>query len=186
MTLKNMTNRMSELKENRMSDRELLEKFDIVNSEELNIHVTECKCEYCGETIYAIWDCNNIENYWPYPGNSVVRQNVFKSSPMIQQLRKLDGLNRSNLCRKVVNTNARIHSKPSREELRFSDKSIRILCNDCFRLTYNRILVRENGKGQLHSLSVVESRGETVESLCEEFGITNYEVLSKGAISDYI
>lgn len=141
-------------------------------------------CEYCNKKIYAIWDENNKNNWWPYPGNSAKSSNAFKYSDIIQYMKKNDNaIGRTWLECPLMNINARCHSNPTNPSKRFSTASVRFLCNSCFRLTFNRIQVKGDD-GILYSLSVVESLDETVESVMKDLDITG-QILGKGGISDY-
>lgn len=144
------------------------------------------KCDYCGKEILAIWDGYNADEYWSYLGQQSKRQNTYSYSPIISILRKRyreDGLDWKN--NNLINSHTRIHSDSYNIESRMTDKAMRILCNDCFRKTYNRILVEDEKTGIKYALSVLEERGETVEDLIKEFNIQNQKIIGKGSIVDY-
>lgn len=149
-----------------------------------SVEVYTTNCEYCNKEIYAIWDENNKNNWWPYPGNSAKSSNAFKYSAIIQYMKKNDNsISKTWLECPLMNINARCHSNPTNPNKRFSPESVRFLCNNCFRLTFNRIQVKGND-GILYSLSVVESLGETIESVMKDLDIQG-QILGKGGISDY-
>lgn len=181
MSMKNMQSKMNYIKNNAMSKSELMKNFGFYDGQLL---VCKDNCEYCNRVIYAIWDEHNYDNYWPYPGTSAVRSNTFKYSRIVMRMRELDRKLGTKWIESIMNTNAKIHCDPPNESIRFSDKSIKILCNECFRETYSRMLVKDH-EGNLYAVSVVESRNEKLEDILENFGIDRYKVLGKGSINDY-
>jgi hypothetical protein len=145
------------------------------------------KCDYCGKEIIAVWDEHNAGNWWPYLGNQAKRPKTYLYSEIIVAMRKhfhvenyvwneIDGNN-------LLNVHARVHSKPTNWSKRASASSIRLLCNSCFQKTYNRIQVK-GVDGILYALSVVEDRGETVQSVMKDLGIVG-TVIGRGAIREY-
>ena len=163
--------------------RSLVENKNYCNLFETT-EVYTTNCEYCNKEIYAIWDENNKNNWWPYPGNSTKSSNAFKYSDIIQYMKKNDNsISKTWLECPLMNINARCHSNPTNPSKRFSPESVKFLCNSCFRLTFNRIQVKGND-GILYSLSVVESLDETIESVMKDLDIQG-QVLGKGSISDY-
>ena len=143
-----------------------------------------CKCDYCGKEILAVWDGFNADNYWPYLGVQSKRLNSYTYSPIIQIMRKnyeLKGLDWKD--NNLLNSHTRVHSDSWDMSIRMSENALRFLCNDCFQKTYNRYQVRGNN-GILYALSVVEDRGETIESVMKDLNIEG-EVIGKGAISEY-
>lgn len=144
-------------------------------------------CDYCGKEVIAVWDKHNSKNYWPYLGNQAVMAHNYRYSKIINTIRKFYGVENEkwdqNHGNNLLNVHARCHSSPTNWAKRISPASIRLLCNNCFLPTYNRIKVLGDD-GILYALSVVKSRGETIESVMKELGITG-QIIGKGAIKDY-
>lgn len=144
------------------------------------------KCDYCGKEILAIWDGYNSTDYAPYLGQQSKRRNSYNYSPMISILRKrykeaeLDWKENN-----LLNSHTRIHSDSYDIKIRMTDKAMRLLCNECFRKTYNRIIVQDEKSGINYALTILEEKGETIESLIQEFGIKNAIIKGKGSIVDY-
>lgn len=149
-------------------------------------NIAETTCEYCGRTVLAVWD-KGISSWYPYLGNQAVKANVYRASPIIQAMRKyyhVEGepwtIEKGN---NLLNIHARAHSDPNDWSKRAHPNGIKILCNQCFQKTYNRIKVLGNN-GIMYSLSVIPSRGETIYSVMEDLGIQG-KVIGKGAINNY-
>ena len=61
--------------------------------------------------------------------------------------------------------------------------SFMILCNDCFRDTYNRVLVQDKwDEGLQYAVSVLD--GEDPQELLDHFGIDG-EIIGVGSIKNY-
>lgn len=142
------------------------------------------KCDYCGKEILAIWDDFNTNNYWPYLGVQSKRLNSYTYSPIIQIIRKnyeLKSLDWKD--NNLLNLHTRVHSDSGNMSIRMSENALRFLCNSCFQKTYQRIKV-QGDDGILYSLSVLQDRNETIESVMSDLGITG-KVIGKGGIVDY-
>jgi len=145
------------------------------------------KCEYCGKDIISIWDKYNNSNWWPYLGNQARKPRTYNYSPIIRLLRRyfeVEGLvwdeaHGNNL----INVHARAHSNPTNWAVRASSASIRLLCPACFQKTYNRTQI-QGDDGILYAITVLRERGETVESVMKDLGISG-KILGKGAIHEY-
>lgn len=145
-------------------------------SKENQVSISRTDCEYCGKEVLAVWDKHNNMNWWPYLGNMAKKVNTYKYSPIINIMKENDNSLNKVWQNNLLNVHARIHS--SDWGLRCKKGSIKILCNDCFQKTYNRIQVRLND-GSIIAVSVVEDMGETIESVMEELNIKG-EVIGKG------
>ena len=153
-----------------------------------DVKIGHIKCDYCGKELIAVFDEYNKNDYCCYLGCQAVSRYHYKYSKILNFIKKYYGINEEEnwTDNPLVNIHTRIHSNPTRWDLRASDKSLRFLCNDCFKLTYNRIKVKSVylNKEIIHSLSVVDSRNETIESVMQDLEISG-EILGKGRIEDY-
>lgn len=147
---------------------------DLVIKNETKIGHTHC--DYCGKEILAVWDIYNSNKWFPYLGNQSKKPKTYSYSPIIQIMRKFYNAEGKVWNNNLLNVHARIHSKDW--GLRCKDGSIKILCNECFQETYNRIQVELNN-GSICAISVVESRGETAESVMKELNL-NGKIIGKG------
>ena len=138
--------------------------------------IGHCTCDYCGKEILAVWDEHNSDKWFPYLGTQAKRPNTYKYSPIIQSMKKKDGCENKVWNNNLLNVHARIHHKSYYK--RCQEGSIKLLCNDCFQKTYNRYQV-ELENGDMIALSVVEDRGETIESVMNELGLHG-TVIGKG------
>lgn len=152
-----------------------------------NPKVGHTTCDYCGCEVLCIWDDHNKDMWWPYLGNQACRPMSYKYSPIIQTMRKFYGVegitwdqDHGNL---LMNSHARAHCQPEDWSKRAHSKGVKILCSKCFRLTYNRIKVLGDN-GITYALSVVPSRGETIESVMEDLEIKG-KIIGRGGISNY-
>lgn len=150
---------------------------------ENNVKISRTHCEYCENEILAVWDNHNTSNWWPYLGNQARKPKTYFYSPIIQKMREYYNVVGEVWDNPLLNVHARCHSTPTNWSKRASDASIRILCNSCFQKTYKRIKVQGND-GILYSLSVLEERGETIESVMKDLDIQG-EIVGKGGIIDY-
>jgi len=162
-------------------------QFNNGNEIDGNPQIAETICDYCGAKIYAVWDDNNKKNWWPYLGNQVRKPNSYKYSPIINAMRSYYNVEGTvwteELGNNLLNVHARCHSEPTNWSKRCSDASIRLLCNKCFQKTYQRTKIQGND-GITYAISVLPERGETIESVMKDLGITG-KVLGKGGIIDY-
>lgn len=171
---------MERMKNNLTDGSEFGEKID-------GVKIGHTNCDYCGCEVIAVWDENNIKNYWPYLGNQFVKPNVYKGSKIAQRIRNnyncQNKVFRQENGNNLLNVHARCHSSPTDWSRRASKESIRLLCNSCFQKTYNRIKVKGDNS-ILYALSVLPDRGETIESVMKDLNISG-KVLGKGGIVDY-
>lgn len=162
-------------------------KEDIILVKESKTQIGHCKCEYCGKDLLAIWDNNNKQSWYPYLGNQARKFNTYSYSPIINIMRKYYNVENKvwdeDHGNNLMNLHARAHSKPNNWAKRAHPNGIKILCNNCFQKTYQRIKVQGND-GYLYSLSVLPDRGETIQSVMKDLDITG-TVIGKGAINNY-
>ena len=176
---------MNRMKENPTDGTE----YGLSKKESLEEHVLigHTKCDYCGKEILYVWDKYVEKQYWPYLGNQARKPNTYKYSKIIQIMRNFfnceDKIWDEKHGNTLGNNHARCHSSLASNPKRWSDASIRLLCSTCFQKTYNRIKVKGDD-GIDYSLSVVEDRGESIESVMEDLNITG-KVIGKGKIEDY-
>lgn len=142
-----------------------------------------CNCDYCGKEIDAIWD-DYCKNNWCYFGVQAIKPNVYKYSPVIQYLRKINNsLGQSwNNGNNLLNSHTRIHCEPSNYDVNIkTQNAIKVLCNECFKKTYNRVKI-ELSNGFLYSISILET--ENVEDVLKELNIRG-NIIGKGSIHEY-
>ena len=152
------------------------DEFNNGNPIDGNPHISKTCCDYCGKEVLCVWDDYNSDKWFPYLGNMAKKVNTYKYSPIINIMKKYDNSLNKVWHNDLLNVHARIHSRDW--GLRCKEGSIKILCNDCFQKTYNRIQVRLNN-GSIIAVSVVEDMGETIKSVMEELNIKG-EVIGKG------
>ena len=136
--------------------------------------ISRTKCDYCGCEVLCVWDDHNKNQWWPYLGNQARKPNTYKYSEVIQAMREHFGVlgevwdedHGNNL----MNLHARCHSTPNDWSKRAHPNSLRILCPKCFQKTYKRVKVMGDN-GIEYQLSVLEERGETVESVMKDLDI---------------
>lgn len=176
-------NTMKRMKENITDGSEFCESGVIIP----NVSIGHTTCDYCQRKIIAVWDEHNKNNYWSYLGNQVKKPHVYRYSKIIQAIKKkfdaLDKVWTNENGNNLLNVHARAHSSPTDWSTRASEASIRLLCNECFQKTYNRIKV-QGSNNTIYALSVVLDRGETIESVMKDLGISG-KVIGKGGIIDY-
>lgn len=171
---------------------------EIKNSQSIHneFKIIPTQCDYCNRKIYAVWDEHNIRDWNPYIGTMAVQQSRYKYSEVINKIRSGLNITVHNIKPEdLMCTNARIHSEPASDEIRFNKESGRVLCVDCFRKTFNR--VKFNGIPQkeyygeelnyqrLFSASVVKEFGETVEQVAKDNHIDFVSLIGKGRIEEY-
>lgn len=149
--------------------------------------IAHLNCEYCGTDIISVFDEHNKKNWYPYLGKQVERSGVYEYSEAVQKIKSFYGVGDGEIFTQergnnFMNCHARFHSQPNNWKYRASPQSIRMLCNNCFLKTYNRMKI-EMEDGTIAALSVLEN--ETVEQVAEDLGIKNYKVLGKGAVPNY-
>ena len=143
------------------------EKEEVKNA---NTRIGHCNCDYCGREVLVVSD--KFKNDWAkYLGNQAVISRNYRYSPIINILRKGPMINR------LYNLHARIHCKDW--SIRCKEGSLKILCNECFFKTYNRYQIMY--KGHLCAVSVIEDRGETIESVIEDLDLKNADIIGKGS-----
>lgn len=175
---------------NETDGTEYIDKIENISENEKNSLINEvrsahtkighCNCEYCNKLIIAVWDDFNSGSWYPYLGNSATKSKTYLYSPIIKVLRKINNTegktwNSSN-GNNLMNLHARVHCKDW--SIRCKEGSLKILCNECFSKTYNRYQVEYNG--QLCAISVVEDRGETIESVLKDLHMQNANIIGKG------
>lgn len=186
---------MDRMKENPTDGSEFIDdSLSEVEKEEIKKKLKEdavlighTKCDYCNRNIIGVWDKHVNNQYWPFLGVQSKRANSYKYSYIMNLIKEHYVRNNKDWKENnLLNNHARCHSSISSNPKRWSDASIRILCNDCFQKTYNRIKVKGTGndKGIDYALSVLTERGETIESVMKDLNITGI-VLGKGGIVDY-
>lgn len=167
---------MNRMKENPTDGTE----YGLTREESIKEHVLigHTKCDYCGKEIIYVWDKNVENQYWPFLGNQARKLNTYKYSKIIQLMRKFfnceDKVWDEEHGNNLGNNHARVHSSKANNPKRWSDQSIRLLCNSCFQKTYKRVKVigTGNDEGIEYALSVLPDRGETVESVMKDNNIT--------------
>lgn len=132
-------------------------------------------CDYCNKEILAVWDIHNENKWFPYLGNMAKKVNTYKYSPIIQLMKKYDDSLEKVWKNNLLNVHAIIHSRDW--SLRCKEGSIKLLCNDCFQETYNRIQIKLHN-GDICAISVVKSKGETAEYVMEKLNLKG-EIIGK-------
>ena len=153
------------------------------------VRISHLNCEYCGVDIIGVWDKHNIHKWYPYLGTQLERGNIYSYSKIILAIKEYYGIGQYDRFRQedgnnLLNVHARFHSIPNKWHYRASKASTRMLCNNCFKETYNRWKI-ELPDGTIAALSVVRSRGETLMSVAEDLGIHDYKVIGRGAVDNY-
>lgn len=176
----------------RCDGMECPQKYSLTYAEKVGIAITQpkihiTKCEHCGRELLSIWDNHNSMDWWPYLGNQAKRVHTYEFSPVINCMRRWyerNGLDWKN--NNLMNSHTKIHTNRYDNldfYFRSHPDSFMILCNDCFRETYNRVLVQDNwDEGLQYAVSVLD--GEDPQELLDHFGIDG-EIIGIGSIKNY-
>lgn len=178
----NIKDKMQYLKDNALSINDSL--------------INKTSCDYCGTEIFAVWDIHNIKDWNPYIGNSAIQKSRFKYSKIINLIR--DGLyikdyDKIIYPKDLISTNARIHSEPEEDSIRFSEDVAKILCIDCFKKTFNRIkfigipndFYPEDIRFEHTFSASVIKESELLESVAKDCHIDIIKIIGKGRIEEY-
>lgn len=149
------------------------------------VKVGHPKCDYCEAPLIAVWD-EYATNGWCYFGRQAIKPYAYKYSKIINLIRRFYGvapgdsfIENNNL----MNSHTRVHIEPSSfDEWIKSEAAVKVLCNNCFSKTVKRTLVKDGDR--MYSISVVEDRGETIESVMDELGLQG-EIIGPGSIKEY-
>lgn len=136
-------------------------------------------CDYCEKKIIAVWDEHNKGKWWPYLGNQARKPKVYVYSEIIQAMRSYYGKNGVTWNNNLLNVHARAHTFPKDYGIIAHGNGIRLLCNVCFQLTYRRVkIIPTDRPGYRYEISVLPSRGETLEIVTKDLGILSYEIIN--------
>lgn len=157
---------------------------------EKNTEIYQYQCKHCGMEIFAVFDDLAPAPY-PYFGNQAKRQRTYSYSPVISLARELMMLaNGYPKCLSLANSHGFVHCNPStfNRSLK-NERTVRNLCDDCFRHTYKRELVDgvgPDGVRRLFSLSVMEEWDEGLEYVVDLCGIKpGWVDLGPGSVREY-
>lgn len=175
-------------------DKNLLDSFEFAftESEILALKISEpkiykTKCDCCNKELLCIWDNFNSDCWFPYFGCQAKRINTYNFSPIINCMRNFYKRNKMDWKdNNLINSHTKIHTNRYDNldfYFRSHPDSFMILCNDCFRKTYNRILVQDNfDKNLQYAITILNN--ENPQDILNYFKIDG-TIIGTGSIKNY-